>query len=824
MVAIRRQPGHRKSSTSLLAFKILLLLFIVGQSIRLIWKISSGDLSTTSTGGSSSSSLLDLVAEKENSSKQKNDHHIHDHHSDHDDDYVEDKHVHEKVTVPEIHHQHPAVEQGEGTEDDEDQHAKIINQGVDKDEEVDDDYEEKDEDKKSAGEDDEEKEKTSREDDEEEGDVGTKNKADEVKLVNRSNSKLDEKTKAVMDKLGTGVTKYGFVVDMVHQREHPVFRTSPLLDPEEDADKLLKALPEDDTPSDDSTSFRSCDHIENGHIKQHEICQDSDTILFAYNSADFARSICGKDIEPLKAVKLDDDHCENLLISQNLLAQDKPPIDGKGMPAIVIQSHPTRPLGKLMDVDCDIPCKYEENMKGIERYVQGTPWKILYSEMEPGLPSFDVPFEQTAYRKDTYFSIHSMKSSIPLSLYDFKKYNLRDRPALDWGKIANKVTYLQDSECSAGRRNKWAAAIQSAFDLAAYGSCNHNTDLDEDDALDTIGGRISIAKQNRIHLVIERGGAKDYVTPQIWESLLSGAVPAIIGAPNLDSILPAGSFINGNVYNSWDKFAEFVKSVAEDESLWNSYHKWRTNESEIKAFEERMGFVRTSTQCRTCRWAYAKKYGLGWDHAKQMVEEPALGRDFCISSENELIVKPFREEWFQQGAKVEPTGSERCPSASSQISTELSDFRLKRSVQFHDGVTDITLSMSSGDGEGTDTFIRLSFDVRNSHGAYFRNPHSLVPTERGSTITSAAIQDEKAKITVLADWETKISSPEQGIIQVSVDTLKREKGIDALGRIRIIVESSDILHDKLTEFYPTSYSKMMVKDFVDPIELFYTGK
>ena len=39
-------------------------------------------------------------------------------------------------------------------------------------------------------------------------------------------------------------------------------------------------------------------------------------------------------------------------------------------------------------------------------------------------------------------------------------------------------------------------------------------------------------------------------------------------------------------------------------------------------------------------------------------------------------------------------------------------------------------------------------------------------------------------------------------------------------RIRVISEDVDVKNDKMTEFFPSSFCKKMIKDFVDPLELF----
>jgi len=38
------------------------------------------------------------------------------------------------------------------------------------------------------------------------------------------------------------------------------------------------------------------------------------------------------------------------------------------------------------------------------------------------------------------------------------------------------------------------------------------------------------------------------------------------------------------------------------------------------------------------------------------------------------------------------------------------------------------------------------------------------------------------------------------------------------------MEDTSYLHDKMTEYFPSPFGKLMIKDFVDPLEVFYDEK
>lgn len=652
---------------------------------------------------------------------------------------------------------------------------------------------------------------------------------------------LDPESTQVLQKHGTGATLLGYVVDMVQERAHPSFRKLPVsIRP--DTAKVASLVGEASVQACESVVAQSNDNPEaRPSISQNPHCRDEDTVLVVYNSATFSRRYCGKTIKPGQALKLDqdmDDHCR--LELPRVFAVDDPPLDGQGMAPIIVQSKATAQQetaledSELETVPCSIPCQWEKDISGKDLVIAGTIWQ-LHQTMDDPYFHDDAKIERTDFRSDKYYSTTSLRSSIPLTFYDSSKHSLRNRPALDWANTANAATYVLNSNCQTQgtRRQKWLAAVQAVFPVAAYGSCQHNTDLAPGETVDTLEGRLALSRKNRIHLAFEAASEKDHLTDVSFEALLSGAVPVLLGPSNANQLFPPHSAIFASDFNKWDALAAYVKEVAENRTLWESYHIWRTDETVLRTWESRWAFAETtastaSPQCRTCRWAYAKEFGLGWNHTAQTIQPTHLPRDLCLDPTSKIVMKPFREYWVQRGSQLEDievdTG-DGCSKPMSSSTIEMDGYKVEREVSEHDGVVDIVVQSVEKESVNEPVTLRLHVDVRNSEGAYFRNPHTLVSTSRGPWISSAAIQDEFSKVTVLTSWETSVHSPQEGILEVSI--LKENESFptnnDGVRRIRVILEDVNMLHDKMTEHFPSSYAKVMIQDFVDPLELFYVS-
>lgn len=202
---------------------------------------------------------------------------------------------------------------------------------------------------------------------------------------------------------------------------------------------------------------------------------------------------------------------------------------------------------------------------------------------------------------------------------------------------------------------------------------------------------------------------------------------------------------------------------------------------------------------------------------------------FCTTADHDLVSKPFVEQWvtkFKEAEKVhkEDSDGESCSFLISDSEIELDSFKGHRQVSHHDGVTDFFITDLKNENIDNEVILRLNFPgVRNPEGACFYNTHTLIPTTRGAKVSSASIQDNLVKVTIVANWETSVRSIDEGIIEIVIQKGNHNSIEDDSPpkRLRIIIEDTSPIHDKMTEYLPSSFSKLMVKDFIDPLEIFF---
>ena len=139
-----------------------------------------------------------------------------------------------------------------------------------------------------------------------------------------------------------------------------------------------------------------------------------------------------------------------------------------------------------------------------------------------------------------------------------------------------------------------------------------------------------ILLEYRAYFAFENSVEPGYVTEKIMNAYLGGAVPVYYGAPDVQDHVPPGSFIDANPgadegaapLSQLLALRRQVRQVLEDEEAWRSYHAWRSKAVETwdgGEFSRRTRWTEGTTVCRMCRYVFAKKHGLAFDHDTQLI-------------------------------------------------------------------------------------------------------------------------------------------------------------------------------------------------------------
>ena len=135
----------------------------------------------------------------------------------------------------------------------------------------------------------------------------------------------------------------------------------------------------------------------------------------------------------------------------------------------------------------------------------------------------------------------------------------------------------------------------------------------------------------------------DCITEKLWGPLEAGTVPVYYGAPNVEDHVPPQSLIHVTDFTDTEALYRYLEHVANNKTLYDSYHVWR--DLPQPEFQAKMNLTWTHSTCRTCRWAYARLYGLRWNHGQPRIEDMHIPQKTCLDSKTGLLQHPIMETW-----------------------------------------------------------------------------------------------------------------------------------------------------------------------------------
>jgi|SaaInl74LU_5_DNA_1037368.scaffolds.fasta_scaffold04094_2 hypothetical protein len=352
--------------------------------------------------------------------------------------------------------------------------------------------------------------------------------------------------------------------------------------------------------------------------------------------------------------------------------------------------------------------------------------------------------------------------------------------------------------------------INTPFRVDSLSKCLHNAEPPKGVIMKNTP-KSEIMQKYLFHLAFENQHTDDYITEKLWLTLESGTVPVYFGAPNIkEHGLPINSMIHVSDYASIDELAEHLTKVANNETLYNSYQSWRKQPLPKAFLEKYLPVYPGGNDCRLCRWAHARKYGLGWDHQTQTLKPTALSREVCIDEATNLLRSPVVESWWElESGRLLPVKVDSSGSIESASACTLSKERkvkvkrdLIRSVWSSDGVTDLLLEGAPSES----LMLRLALPMKQHEQVLFN-------------LDTMWMQDDKSRITlVLVDGSGDGAA--QLIARVQSGSLDIEVKPDFLPlRIRVIVEDRDLHHEGADKL-PTYYGEVMAEDVSCYPELF----
>jgi hypothetical protein len=551
----------------------------------------------------------------------------------------------------------------------------------------------------------------------------------------------------------------------------------------------------------ESTGKKSCRRNPQGEYTFNgDYCTQENAEYTYHNSLPVERLLCGGvKIDNLSSIQL-----KRKCAEPAKLFPVTPDRTGLSMPEVKTgfsNGHFTR-------FPCDIPCLSSGQPGTVaNRFVKsiyGEDWNLQHS-MEGPQYYHNLIIKPEAYKENRFYSTTSYDSEVPLPYFSWSDFNIETTTAVDFDKAIKGASFLARNCNSKNNREKVVKELQeSSFRTDSVSSCLHNAEPPPGVSKKNKG---DVMRSYLFYLAFENQCEKDYITEKLWGPLQSGTVPVYYGSPNVKEHVPNNSIIHVDDFSSTDELAAYLGKVANNRTLYEKYQEWRSKPLPPH-FHARYDFTKIHSTCRTCRWAYARFYGLGWNHNNQSLRELVTPREPCLGDASGLLQRPVVEQYYVSDKsrtllKTDESAGAACPLKNEFATVALDGGSLRRTVWYKDGTIDLWIEPMSS--LKSPVMLRLETPFPENEQIQVEEKEEGHVRLQGSRTRYTVLLWPKLKV----DLKTTAAA---GIVEVPLFP-----GMPL--RLRILVEDVETLR-KGADQEENFFGKLMIQDFFNPVEAF----
>ncbi|XVF67582.1 hypothetical protein PTKIN_Ptkin10aG0132500 [Pterospermum kingtungense] len=185
----------------------------------------------------------------------------------------------------------------------------------------------------------------------------------------------------------------------------------------------------------------------------------------------------------------------------------------------------------------------------------------------------------------------SLSSDVPVGYFSWAEYDIM-APVMPKTETAPAAAFI--SNC--GARNFRLEALveleKANIKIDSYGGCHRNRDGRVD--------KVEALKRYKFSLAFENSNEEDYVTEKFFQSLVAGAVPVVVGAPNIEEFAPSpGSILHIKELQDAQSVAKRMKYLAENPDAFNQSLRWKY-EGPSDSFKALVDMAAVHSSCRLC--------------------------------------------------------------------------------------------------------------------------------------------------------------------------------------------------------------------------------
>ncbi|KQJ98635.1 putative fucosyltransferase-like protein [Brachypodium distachyon] len=185
----------------------------------------------------------------------------------------------------------------------------------------------------------------------------------------------------------------------------------------------------------------------------------------------------------------------------------------------------------------------------------------------------------------------SLSSDVPVGYFSWAEYDIM-APVPPKTEEALAAAFI--SNCGARNFRLQALEMLEKLDIKidSYGACHRNRD-GKVDKVDTL-------KRYKFSLAFENSNEEDYVTEKFFQSLVTGAIPVVVGAPNIQEFSPGeGAILHIKELDDVISVARKMKHIASSPDAFNQSLRWKYD-GPSDSFKALIDMAAVHSSCRLC--------------------------------------------------------------------------------------------------------------------------------------------------------------------------------------------------------------------------------
>eukprot|EP01018_Ginkgo_biloba_P029013 Gb_37238 [translate_table: standard] len=185
----------------------------------------------------------------------------------------------------------------------------------------------------------------------------------------------------------------------------------------------------------------------------------------------------------------------------------------------------------------------------------------------------------------------SLSSDVPVGYFSWAEYAIM---APLQPKTENALAAAFISNCGGHNFRLQALDELQKLDVPvdSYGACHRNRDGRVD--------KVEALKHYKFSLAFENSNEEDYVTEKFFQSLVAGAIPVVVGAPNIEDFAPSpNSILHIKTVEDIKSIAQTMKYLASNPAAYNKTLRWKF-EGPSDSFKALVDMAAVHSSCRLC--------------------------------------------------------------------------------------------------------------------------------------------------------------------------------------------------------------------------------